>query len=359
MPRTRKALLIAVLASLTVATPAHAHSVKVDILAQNAGWEILAVDGLGLTYGKARSGTGRLYTLYRSADKGSTWTKVGAFPSNSEMRYLTPLKSGTLLMHLNQSSAQIWRSADRGATWTRVFTFPHLYRTLTAHSIGDDASGNVFMATYNTLDSANHPNWVYRSRDDGRTWSVVYRRDTSRHAHLLQVDPYSGCAYVGFGDSAKQSALVRSCDGGLTWRNFLTGSESTAVDVTFDVGHLVFGQDKIWSTPYIVRVDKATATVQRMLKLPQPSYSALRLSSGIFLIGTTHEPVGSAIDKNDPNVHLYASADGITWNDAFAVPWVHKNGYIRLQAQFKYPDDTFPIQVVGQGFRIGRATVLP
>ena len=144
----------------------------------------------------------------------------------------------------------------------------------------------------------------------------------------------------------------------MSWRTFLGGQDATAVDIAFDLGHIVYGQDNVWRTSYIVRVDKSTAAVQRVFGLPQPSYSAQRLAGGIFLVGTTHEPIG--VGSSDPNVHLYGSVDGVNWSEVFAVRHrASSSGYVRLMAQFRYPDDSFPLQVDGQALRVARAYVGP
>jgi hypothetical protein len=62
---------------------------------------------------------------------------------------------------------------------------------------------------------------VYRSIDDGETWSVVFEKDWReiRHFHTMVPDPYeTGVWWLSSGDRHKECRVWRSGDGGVNWQ---------------------------------------------------------------------------------------------------------------------------------------------
>ena len=70
----------------------------VQVVVQNPDFDILAVDPSGATYGVSASADNG---IWKSADKGATWTQVLTLPSNQHVRFISALASGTLLAHVN------------------------------------------------------------------------------------------------------------------------------------------------------------------------------------------------------------------------------------------------------------------
>ncbi|MGZ6691758.1 MAG: WD40/YVTN/BNR-like repeat-containing protein, partial [Solirubrobacteraceae bacterium] len=319
------------------------------IVLTNAAFATLAVDHRGVAYGVAETGATSLYRLYSSTDEGQTWTAVADFPSCSRVTDLSVLSDDTLLAHVNNcANVAIYRSADHGATWKSVFTFPQPddYRTLTPHSITDDGHA-VYIGSYNTLDSSNHENWVWRSLDDGQTWQVVLDTTTHRHIHFVQADPTTHWVYVGYGDEGVGEIDVTR-DQGATWSPLCTGDQCLAVDIAFDPsGFAIFGQDLPYGSDNIQRVNLATGAVSTIMPLHGISYSSMRLPGGVWLIGTTHGP-GTAYVPGDLDVHLFASIDnGQTFSDVYDTPYDPNDCCYALKVQFAYPNGDFPIQVGG------------
>ena len=190
--------------------PAASSAPMLTIVFQNPSYRTLAVDRNGIAYGKSTSGSDptQNYRLYRSSDEGRSWTTLFDFPAGSNVWYLSVLGDNTLIAHVDFGPTYLYRSADGGGSWTRVFQLPDLYRTLTPHSLTDDGR-YVYLASYNTLDAGNHTNYVWRSADDGQTWTLVLQTTNHRHAHFAEVNPYTGDLYVGYGDDGAQSAIER------------------------------------------------------------------------------------------------------------------------------------------------------
>ena len=352
------ALFIGMLLALgmtPVAAEAATSTSKVQIVLENPDFSTLAVDRQGRSYGvnTNASAAGGKYRLYRSGDEGRTWAPTHDFPASTRIYGLSVLSSGTLLLHLVDTDFYLYRSSDAGQTWTQVLHFPLLYETLTAHSVTDDGA-YAYAGSYNVLDSSVHDNWIWRSADDGRTWQIIRTTNTHRHIHAVQVDPSSGALYALYGDSGAQVAIERSNDHGASWQTVCSGTPCVAVDISFDgAGHAIFGQDAPRGGAQIQRLDLADGKTTSVLAIPGASYSALNLN-GTFLVGTSREPNGS-YPANDPNVHLYGSADGgATFSEYFTIPWQNPNSYVNLLVQHAFPNGDFVIQVDGYGTIVAR-----
>ncbi|MFB6094680.1 MAG: WD40/YVTN/BNR-like repeat-containing protein [Halanaeroarchaeum sp.] len=121
----------------------------------------------------------------------------------------------------------LYRSADAGETWTRldVGAFEHAHVTAVAIAPGDP----------DVVYAGTEPSRVYRSADGGDTWqhrdglrdlpsadewSFPPRPDT-HHVRWIEVDPRDvGRIHVAI----EAGALIRSSDGGRTWRDRVEGA---------------------------------------------------------------------------------------------------------------------------------------
>jgi len=351
---TRRALhgllaLAALVVVLFPAVPSAAAAPALQIVLTNPDYETYAVDQAGIAYGSPVTARNE---IWRSLDEGRTWTKRSDFPDGYRPSYITTLASGTLLAAADTGSWNFFRSDDGAATWTPVLEFPVtpcFYGTLTSHSV-TEGDGFVFAGTYNLCDEQPNTNYVYRSGDDGRTWSVVHTSTDRRHIHGLRFVAATHTLLALYGDS--NGAIERSLDDGVTWTPYCTDhSDCVGIDMALGDGFGIFGTDTPERQNSIIRIDFATGETTRVFDIDRVSYSALGLGSGRFLVGTTHED-GS--DVKDGLVHLYASDDdGESFTDVYSAP-VRATGPTRLQVQFAYPNGDFPIQLSGGGTVVAR-----
>ncbi|MGZ4407999.1 MAG: WD40/YVTN/BNR-like repeat-containing protein [Gaiellaceae bacterium] len=322
---------------------------RVVIEHSNPFYAVYGVDNRGVSYGVSGDLTNQ-NLLYASDDQARTWTPLYYFPVGSRIVLVRPLGHSTLLAGVLFGEYRLWRSTDDGHSWSQVFTFPKHLGLLTPHSIATDGHGRVYMAAYNYFkDPGDHRTPILRSTDDGGTWKVVHVVDTSRHAHCTAYDPYTGDVYVCLGDWGPQNQILRSTDRGQTWSVFIRGWADRAVDIAFDRKYVYFGQDNR-DRDAILRADKKTGATSIVLANSLgSSYSALRLASGTFLIGETHEPSGS-IYVGERTVHLYASRDGSSWTDVLTRP-IHPDGAgsAYIDAYYQYPDGSVPLLISGYG----------
>lgn len=178
----------------------------------------LVSDGSGLVVLTGRS-TRDLGLIYRSADSGSTWVESRFVPRPGDARTWPPPKAlrlyrsaaGSLIAYNNDhlgkgsSPALLYRSIDEGRTWTYAYGFGRVGRIL---AIAGDRQGHIVAIT--------ELGKVLRSDDGGATWRqgvnpVVARTEL-------------GASNVVFSDDGvvlatlDRTTFMRSTDAGVTWR---------------------------------------------------------------------------------------------------------------------------------------------
>ena len=347
-------MLAALVVALFPSAPAASAEPSLQVMVTNPSYDLLAVDGSGVAYG---SPVGATNEVWRSEDEGRTWTQRSTFPGNYTVFYITPLASGTLLAAVDSGEWELFRSTDGGTTWTDVLTLPItpcFYSTLTAHSV-TEGDGFVFAGTYNLCPEAPNTNFIYRSADDGQSFSAIHTSTDRRHIHGVRFDPATHALFALYGDT--NGAIERSLDDGVTWTPFCTTHDHcVAIDMALGDGFGIYGTDTPSQQNGIERIDLATGATERLLDLPRVSYSALGVGSGRYLVGTTYE-AGAAI--GDGMVHLYASNDGgQSFADVYSVP-ITGDHAVRLQTQFSFPNGDFPIQISDGGTIVAHLAALP
>ena len=166
-------------------------------------------------------GIGRDHAL-RSTDDGRTWamTTVGLLPY---YRFETAVLGPGSLFHVCDATGMIGRSSDDGETWSIV---SHPAPT---HLRGVSPRGHMYAAPKSQ-----------RSLDTGRTWVSFF--DGNLDAIAFRGDDEVVAAIGGLG-------LVRSLDGGATWRPILSDALTTrvaAIDAGGDGPVAALADGAIW-----------------------------------------------------------------------------------------------------------------
>jgi photosystem II stability/assembly factor-like uncharacterized protein len=149
-----------------------------------------------------------------------------------------PRRIGT--WYVAAGSGGVWKTTNAGLTWTPIFDDQPSY------SIGevtlDPTNPEVVWVGTGENVSGRHVGWgdgVYRSRDEGRTWT---RMGLARSEHIgrILVDPRDGNVVLVAAEGPLWAAggergVYRSADGGATWTAVLQIDEHTGVtDLEFD-----------------------------------------------------------------------------------------------------------------------------
>ncbi len=163
--------------------------------------------------------------LFLSNNGGFSWKELRV-SGNIDVGLFLP--KNRLLMHLNQT--RIVYDIGKGLIISKENSELGWHMSWNANY----ANGVVMYAEYS---SVYQDNKVYRSRDYGSTWEVVFELPKSdpppiRHFHTIQPDPYNeGFWYLSSGDRPNESRMWMTKNHGDNW-----------VEITADVSQKPFNQ---------------------------------------------------------------------------------------------------------------------
>jgi photosystem II stability/assembly factor-like uncharacterized protein len=228
--------------------------------------------------------------LFRSADGGGNWERIGAGLTASTFRFVSAELAGT-------EPARVYRSSDGGRSWeelagiTRIAGHEEWYLPYSPRA---GAARNAYVSGNRLLVAAEVAG-LLRSEDYGDTW-VCEPVAGDEDVHHVTGDPDDpDLVYVSLGSASltrrggRHGGIARSRDGGATWEKVETDyTRATIVPPT--------GRDLVLAGP------------------------ALRVGRGGRIVvspdgGDSWEPAGAGIDVPMPDmVELFVAApDATVW----------------------------------------------
>jgi|688.fasta_scaffold16780_6 PKD repeat protein/photosystem II stability/assembly factor-like uncharacterized protein len=149
-------------------------------------------------------------SLYRSDDGGATFNII-SFSIPEEGAWVTPYvidpSDNNVLV---AGYKNIWRSTDRGDSWTQISAF-NTTRTVRALAVAPSNSATIYFA--NDLN-------MRRTTNTGSTWQVVGTTLPDQVITSIAVDPLDALhVYVSLSGYADGQKVLESLDGGATWTN--------------------------------------------------------------------------------------------------------------------------------------------
>ncbi len=137
-------------------------------------------------------------------------------------------------------SGGVWKTTDNGTTWTPIFDHEGSY-SIGCVTVDPSDPSTVWVGTGENV-SGRHVGYgdgVYRSRDGGRTWDHL-GLEHSEHIAKIVVDPRDSATVWVASEGPLWSAggergVYKTSDGGKSWRQVLAISEDTgATDLEAD-----------------------------------------------------------------------------------------------------------------------------
>lgn len=252
--------------------------------------------------------------LARSADSGETWTLLGEPGATNTAAYVWFSSSGTWFAW----SSGLRRSTDQGVTWSLVLSG---IQAPLDEGFTQTPDGNLWLAEY--MGTAK----VFRSADDGATWTEVYNWPNSdagdtnpviRHAHGIKSLPSGLWAYTGDNNSecglwrweggtfVRKSPAQTDPQGAQRWRT---------VGLTERAGWLYWVQDgasAAGAPPGIFKAHPSdlAGTVTRLATLPSGGWYTAQLPTGEILLGSVTEALGLERDQ-DARLWLVTNDDKV------------------------------------------------
>jgi len=210
----------------------NAHWTQMNV---SPGWEHFYHSSVALPDGSiilmgGYDGWGTYYNdVWKSPDKGATWTKVNASAGWTRRQGLTSvvLPDGSIVLMGGWDvggypTNDVWRSTDKGATWTEqnaAAAWAPRYR----HTSVVLPDGSIVLMGGN--DGSSYRNDVWRSTDKGVTWvqqtANIGWSVRERHSGVVLLDGsillMGGTAPTGMGGTYYYNDVWRSPDKGTTW----------------------------------------------------------------------------------------------------------------------------------------------
>ena len=209
------------------------------------------------------AGTWRTH-VYKSADGGTTWSRTGATPSIQRAGRLAVHPVTGDLFVAGMFSGGVWRSSDKGDSWTDVsgnLPFGDI-QFLMVEDDGDLVACGYYDGIYRSQDGGvswnalnnGLPNTnvrqmtslpggtmfaaipyhgLFRSQNDGASWELV---DASLNDLRIQAVAVNSSGFI-FAGSSNYGKLYQSSDGGDSWTwvsDLLPGAAITALDFDAD-----------------------------------------------------------------------------------------------------------------------------
>jgi photosystem II stability/assembly factor-like uncharacterized protein len=218
-----------------------------DHLPQSMG--AVAVDSHGVVWagtGEPDNGGGSAYYgngVYKSADKGATWTHMGldngdtigriAIDPRDDNRVFVAVMGA---LHDTEPTRGLFMTEDGGTTWTRVIV-PDSASTGAIDVAIDKANPDIMLAT--TWDKIRDEksriygknSFLYQSTDAGRTWTNIQRAPLPQSADVpgqAITDTYVGRIGIDFSDSDPNRAYLISSAAGGNFNGFFTSTDGGA-----------------------------------------------------------------------------------------------------------------------------------
>lgn len=169
----------------------------------------------------------RTSAVFRSVNSGTTWQRVGTFPSGSTAPNLSRMAFPSRQVgYIAGSRGFIYKTTDGGSTWNNVSPPAHANNTSATYVEIQALDENTVFAITNPF-----PNKiVYRTTNGGTTWtnisSNINTLGTGNLVGIMMHDANNG--YVSSG-----AQLLVTNNGGTTWRQDISPSYSIFETIAF------------------------------------------------------------------------------------------------------------------------------
>lgn len=254
------------------------------------------------------------YKLYKSTNYGVTWTVLS---QGKNIHNLIRLSSGTLIAV--DTTPKVFRSTDDGATWTEV-TPAGLAYTAMQQGVTETPSGYVLIAEYGNNTAATYK--MYRSTDDGQTFTECFAADDhpgpdAAHIHYIQYDSVADKLVAQVDGS--YAYIVSSDDEGATWTEVGQITQSyhpNSVALMFFADYIAWGPDENAVMGYMFRIKRSDfysgnwSAYEHIVRVNQKMlYFTLQMDTDIWLISGASESNYPGALPGSYNSEVYAVYD--------------------------------------------------
>jgi photosystem II stability/assembly factor-like uncharacterized protein len=193
-----------------------------------------------------------------SAFAALKWREIGPFRGGRSVAVAGSSKRPNEY-YFGTTGGGVFKTTDGGITWAPV-TDKYFGGTIGAIGISESNPDIVYVGggEYPIRGNVSHGDGVWRTCDDGKTWTSFGLTDTRQISRVRVNPPTPAIVYVGaqghvFGPTAERG-VYKTTDGGKTWRKILFRNDSTGItDLVLDpnnpqIIYAAFWQ--AWRTPW-------------------------------------------------------------------------------------------------------------
>jgi photosystem II stability/assembly factor-like uncharacterized protein len=229
---------------------------------------------------------------------GPAWTPIGPQGGPADSLAIDP--SDPKVIYAGAYGGGAWKSTDGGATWKRLEGVP-VQQSVDA--VAALPRGVVLAGTYDA--------GIWRSSDGGATWKAVHKatqpQERLAEVHTFAVDPKnSSIVYAGTDSTGSISGVLKSTDGGVTWKESDQGLVRPYYARVFDLAVHPTQTSTIYA-----------ATSEGLWRSTDAAATWAHVESGIgndylesLAIDSAGTVVAGAIGE------IWRSTDGNTWQEA-------------------------------------------
>jgi hypothetical protein len=260
----------------------------------------------------------RGYSIFKSKDSGKSWILSGKLPVSLHKFFLSKsrivsralrtgihqikqIHNGKILICCDNS---IFLSDHFLSSFTRIKLNSHFFQLLD-HSVCVTPKFTYF-GEYIQNSKKNEVN-IFRT-SDGENWELIYAfpKNSIKHIHLLQFDPFSQKIWFSTGDTDSESLL------GYANYDFseveIVGNNHQdwkSLELLFTSEKIYWGTDNPDVQNWLISFDRNSRAIQKLTRFNGPIWNLKHFSEGYLLVTATECRVG----EWDNRAHIWYSPD--------------------------------------------------
>jgi len=272
--------------------------------------------------------------VYRSDDGGETWMAKSTGLLSHAIADLTIDPSNNERIWA-ATALGLFRSDDRAESWTLVNADAVAYVLVNFRSIAVSSDGQTVLATTHLVEDgaifqndyrlATLTGGLQRWTDDGGRWDTVESFPSSYLAGtrfpVVQFDPFhEGVAFL----AVTGVGILRSVDGGLTWKDFSVGLPTDRSDIAWR--SFGFSATSVFAAatqrtpvpagePLVFRSDSSTAGWASIAgDLPTSDSTSVQQNAVVVRVSPDNDNDISLAYTGFPSLFFQSDDAGVTWN---------------------------------------------
>ncbi len=176
--------------------------------------------------------------VYRSTDRGESWTSMGSTPRSLVSLVLRP--DSTSILYAGTGGPAIYKSTDSGATWREAYHAVTGSGEISAMAVSRSSPLVAYAAIEGTPDTSYG---LLKTTDGGEHWQTTPLTNVSL-AGMAICEPNPNIVYAGSSDS-RMTAVYMTTDGGSTWTAITAGLTPGGYVWSLEINPLESG--KVWA----------------------------------------------------------------------------------------------------------------